>query len=158
MGLYGQWKSAGVTLRNLSQNISRDADKQLREDAEYVKDKIVGHIDSQDLPWASLSPITVRIKKSAKIYVDTGTLRDSITVRGIKSGVRRSTVFIGANSYTVHSPSGMRMSQLMNILEYGTRYAPPRPLIRPTWEEVRPEIENRWTKGFVERLKNGVVR
>lgn len=158
MGLYGQWKSAGITLRNLSQNIKPKAEKQLKEDAEFIQEKLIGHIDNQDLPWSSLSPITVRIKKSSKIYIDTGTLKDNIKVRGIKSSVNKSTIFIGANSYTTHGPSGMRMSQLMNILEYGSKYTPPRPLIRPTWNEVKPLIESRWKKTFVEELKKEIVR
>ncbi len=158
MGLYGQWKSAGITLRNLSTKIGAKAEKQLRSDAEFIKEKIVGHIDKQDLNWSPLSPITVRIKKSSKIYIDTGALKSSITVRGIKSSVNKSTIFIGANSYTVHEPSGMRMSQLMNMLEYGTKYSPPRPLIRPTWNEIRPLIESRWKKTFVEDLKREVVK
>ena len=92
MGLYGQWKSAGITLRNLSQNIKPKAEKQLKEDAEFIQEKLIGHIDNQDLPWFSLSPITVRIKKSSKIYIDTGTLKDNIKVRGIKSSVNNIVV------------------------------------------------------------------
>lgn len=158
MGLYGQWKSAGITLKNLASNIKPKAEQQLRDDAEFIKEKIVGHIDNQDLGWKPLSSITIRIKKNDKIYVDTGALRSNINVRGIKSSVNKSTIFIGANSYTTHSPSGLKMSQLMNMLEYGTRYTPPRPLIRPTWNEVKPLIQSRWKKTFVEELKKVVVK
>ena len=140
--LTGGWRDCGVTLQSLGNKINKGMKEQLNKSAELVKETLVGHIDDQDLGWTPLSPITVRIKHSSKIYIDTGELKSSLVVRGITSKVNGSTIFIGANPWTTHKDSGMKISDLMLILEYGNAYIPPRPLIRPTWEEVKPKIES----------------
>ena len=111
---------------------------------------MVGHIDAQDLGWTPLSEDTVRQKDGSEtIYVDTSWLRDNLSVRRVKGG----TVFIGASPWKVHQPSGRKFSELMMFQEYGTSTQPPRPLVRPTWEEVEPIIKENW-RGLVQRIVN----
>ena len=156
-GLTGSWREAGITLQNLAKNINKSAEKELKESGELVKDIIVKHIDNQDLGWKPLSPITVRIKGSDTIYVDTGLLRSNITVRGVKSKVNKSTIFIGGNPWTRHL-SGLKMSELMNFMEYGTKYMPPRPLIRPSFNEAKPLVINKFTRGVVGDIRKAVIK
>ena len=87
------------------------------------------------------------------IYVDTGTLRNGLVVRRIKSSVKGSTIFVGASPWKRHE-SGVKMSELMIWLEYGTDKIPPRPLIAPTKEEVEGILHKSWK----ELMKDLLVR
>ena len=66
------------------------------------------------------------------------------------------TFFIGANAWTT-TPSGEKFSDLMIWLEYGTDKIPPRPLVRPTWEEIEPIIKEHW-KDLLDGLVKGGVK
>lgn len=141
MPLTGQWRECGITLQSLSNNVSKKMNEAIKEQGEMIKEVMVGHIDNQDLGWTPLSSDTIRIKGTDIIYVESGELKSELLVRGIKSSVNQSTVFVGANPWTSHKGSGMKSSDLLAKLEYGTSKMPPRPLIRPTWEEVKPIVE-----------------
>ena len=146
--LKGDWKRAGIALKNLSTRITPLAQAQLYEDGELVLKRMVGHIDAQDLGWTPLSEDTIRQKDgSDTIYVETRWLRDNLSVRRVKGG----TVFVGASPWKTHKPSGRKFSELMMFQEYGTSTQPPRPLVRPTWEEVEPIIKDNW-RGLVKRM------
>lgn len=158
MGLTGDWKRAGITLKNLANKATDRSRRRLRTQGEEIRRAIINHIDNQDLNWTPLSPITIRLKKGdSRIYIETGEFKSKIVVRGIKSTKSQSTIFIGANPWTMHNGSKMKMSTLLNILEYGNKYIPPRPLIRPTWEEMKPKVETTFRKGFIEDMK-GLIR
>jgi hypothetical protein len=47
----------------------------------------------------------------------------------------------------------MKFSDIMIWLEYGTDAIPPRPLIRPTWDEIEPVLKQHW-KGILAELIN----
>lgn len=142
--LTGDWNRAGLLLKNLAVKLRPAFEAQLKEDGEFVLEKIRGHIDSQDLNWTPLSPKTIALKGGdTTIYVDTGQLRDGLVVRRVKSSVTGSTFFIGASPWKKHK-GGMSMSDLMVWLEYGTDKMPPRPLIRPTIEEVEDILKDNW--------------
>lgn len=140
----GDWNKAGLYLRNLAVKLKPAFEAQLYEDGEFVLEKMRGHIDNQDLSWTPLSERTVELKGGdTTIYVETGQLRDGLTVRRIKSSVKGSTIFIGASPWKRHK-GGMKMSDLMIWLEYGTDKIPPRPLVEPTIEEVRDLLKEHW--------------
>lgn len=140
----GDWNKAGLYLRNLAVKLKPAFEAQLYEDGEFVLEKMRGHIDNQDLSWTPLSERTVELKGGdTTIYVKTGQLRDGLTVRRIKSSVKGSTIFIGASPWKRHK-GGMKMSDLMIWLEYGTDKIPPRPLVEPTIEEVRDLLKEHW--------------
>lgn len=140
----GDWNKAGLYLRNLAVKLKPAFEAQLYEDGEFVLEKMRGHIDRQDLSWTPLSERTVELKGGdTTIYVETGQLRDGLTVRRIKSSVKGSTIFIGASPWKRHK-GGMKMSDLMIWLEYGTDKIPPRPLVEPTIEEVRDLLKEHW--------------
>ena len=98
---------------------------------------IRGHIKSQSLPWTPLSSETVRIKGHDTIYVETGMLSNGLEVK--KMGVGKNEIFIGFSEGNFHE-SGESFAQLMIFNEYGTINSPARPLIRPSFEEVKKMV------------------
>lgn len=151
----GDWNRAGVYLRNLAVKLKPAFEAQLYEDGEFVLDIMRDHIDSQDLNWTPLADRTVELKGGdSTIYVETGQLRDGLVVRRIKSAVKGSTIFIGASPWKRHE-SGMKMSELMIWLEYGTDKIPPRPLVQPTFEEVKDLLKDHWEDLMKELVEEG---
>lgn len=149
----GDWNRAGLYMRNLAVKLKPAFEAQLWEDGQMVLEKMRGHIDSQDLSWTPLAERTVELKGGDDtIYVETGALKNGLTVRRIKSTAKGSTIFIGASPWKRHE-GGMKMSDLMIWLEYGTDKIPPRPLVRPTIEEVEDIIKSHWKELFEELVK-----
>ena len=149
----GDWNRAGLYMRNLAVKLKPAFEAQLWEDGQMVLEKMREHIDSQDLSWTPLAERTIELKGGDDtIYVETGALKNGLTVRRIKSSARGSTIFIGASPWKRHE-GGMKMSDLMIWLEYGTDKIPPRPLVRPTIEEVEDIIKSHWKELFQELVK-----
>ena len=138
---FGDWIKAGVVLQTLNTKLIPDFQALLYENGNLVLQKMKDHIDKQDLGWTPLSSSTVIKKGSNTIYVETGYLRNNLKVRKVKAPQNGLTIFIGANAWDKH-PNGMSLSKLMIYLEYGTSDLPPRPLVRPTWEEVQPLVKS----------------
>lgn len=152
---FGPWAQAGATLQALSVNIAPAYKAQLREDGELFLETVQGHIDSQDLPWPPLASQTVSLKGGSEtVYVESGYLRDNLEVRVIRSSQDGLTLFVGASPWKRH-PSGEKLSDIMIWLEYGTDRIPPRPLIRPSWEEVEPIIKQHWQELIADLVTNG---
>lgn len=143
--MYGDWRKAGIILKRMSIGLYPLAEARLMQDGKLILDKMISHIELQDLDWTPLSEKTVARKGHDEIMIETGWLKDNLGVRRIKSTVKGSTIFIGASPWKKHKPSGEKFSDIMIYLEYGTDTQPPRPLMRPTWEEVRKDIENNWS-------------
>lgn len=155
---YGDWVRAGVVLKTLSVNIFPAFSAQLQEDGDLVLKTVQGHIDAQDLPWTPLSQKTIQLKNgNDTIYVETGWLRDNLEVRKVKSSSKDLTLFVGASAWK-RTPSGVKFSDLMIWLEYGTTKMPPRPLIRPTWEEVEPILKKNWESILSDLIASGGSR
>ena len=152
----GDWNKAGLHLQNLSVRLKPAFEAQFMEDGELVLKTMQGHIDSQDLSWTPLSEHTIELKGGdTTIYVETGALRNGLVVRRIKSSVSGSTIFIGASPWKRHE-GGMKMSDLMIWLEYGTDKMPPRPLVQPTYDEVIDIIKSNWESYFKKLCKGGI--
>ena len=152
--MVGDWKRAGIFFKKLSVRLQPAFEAELYENGQLVLKTMQGHIDKQDLKWTPLSERTVELKGGdTTIYVDTGTLRNGLVVRRIKSSVKGSTIFVGASPWKRHE-SGVKMSDLMIWLEYGTAKIPPRPLIAPTKEEVEGMLHKSWK----ELMKDLIVR
>ena len=151
--LTGDWNRAGVFMRNLAVKLKPAFEAQLYEDGQFVLDTMKGHIDSQDLNWTPLSEKTIALKGGDDtIYVETGQLKDGLVVRRIKSSTKGSTIFVGASPWKRHE-GGMKMSELMIWLEYGTDKLPPRPLVQPTIEEVEDILKKNWKDLMKELIK-----
>lgn len=134
--------------KNLSRRNVKELTAEIDKQAEAVKKTIQGHIDRQDLNWSPLSKNTIRLKHgNSTIYVDSGTLRNSITATRISSG---STYSVGVKIKDGKEPrSGESLNNVMTYMEYGTLRQPARPLIRPSWEEKRNSVKN----GITEAVK-----
>lgn len=151
--LTGDWNRAGVYMKNLAVKLKPSFEAQLYEDGQFVLEKMREHIDNQDLNWTPLAERTIELKGGdGTIYVETGALRDGLVVRRIKSTTKGSTIFVGASPWKRH-PSGMKMSDLMIWLEYGTDKIPPRPLVEPTIEEVKDLLKTHWEDLMKELIK-----
>lgn len=141
---FGDWTRAGAVLQGLSVNLFPAFKAQIQEDGQLLLKTVLGHIDNQDLGWTPLAERTIELKGgNSTIYVETGYLKDNLEVRKVKSPKDGLTLFVGASAWKT-TPSGLKFSDLMIWLEYGTDKMPPRPLIRPSWEEVEPIIKNHW--------------
>lgn len=153
---YGEWSKAGAVLRLLSSGKILPAyTAQLKDDGELLLERMVGHIDSQDLNWTPLSDMTIRLKNgNDTIYVDTGFLKENLKVRKVRAPSNGVSYFIGADAWTTH-PSGLKFSDLMIYLEYGTASIPARPLIRPTFDELEDIIKNHWKQCLKDLLEGG---
>lgn len=141
---FGQWAEAGVVLTNIATKLNPTFQAQMNEDGDMILQKMRGHIAAQDLGWTPLSDHTIELKNgNSTIYVETGYLMGNLEVRRISSSAFGATIFIGASSGKTH-PSGENFSDIMMWLEYGTSRIPSRPLIQPTWEEVRDIVKQNW--------------
>ena len=154
---FGDWARAGVVLRVLSSNgIVPAFSAQIKDDGDILLNRMVEHIESQDLKWTPLSKKTIELKNGDDtIYVETGFLKDNLKVRKIRSPKNGVTYFIGADAWTTHNPSGLKFSDIMVYLEYGTSKIPPRPLIRPTLNELEAMIKDHWKKCLKDLCKGG---
>ena len=150
----GDWNRAGIHLRNIAVKLRPAFEAKFYEDGQMVLEKMKGHIYSQDLGWTPLTDHTVELKGGdTTIYVETGELRNGLSVRRIKSSVKGSTIFVGASPWKRHS-GGMKLSDLLIWLEYGTDKIPPRPLVQPTIKEVEKILKDHW-KDLFESLVKG---
>lgn len=139
----GDWNRAGIFMKNLAVKLFPAYEAKFYEDGNMILEKIRSHISSQDLDWAELSPHTIELKGGDDtIYVETGKLRDGLEVRRVKSVARGVSIFVGASPWKKHE--GVPFDSLMIWLEYGTDRMPARPLIRPTYEEVKDLITKEW--------------
>lgn len=153
---FGDWTKAGVVLQSLSSNkIVPAFSAQIKEDGNLVLERIISHIDSQDLNWTPLSERTIELKNGDEtIYVETGFLKSNLKVRKVRAPKNGVTYFIGADAWTKH-PSGLKFSDLMIYLEYGTANIPARPLIRPTYDELEDLLKRHWKQCLQDLMKGG---
>lgn len=152
---FGDWTRAGVVLQGLKVNLFPAFKAQLEEDGDLILKTMLDHIDAQDLPWTPLSERTIELKGGdSTIYVETGYLKDNLEVRRVKSVANGITLFIGASAWK-RTPEGVKLSDLMIWLEYGTDKIPPRPLIRPTWDEVEPILKDNWRALLQDLIETG---
>jgi hypothetical protein len=150
----GQWAQAGKYLTGLGARMDPHFRARMDEAGSLLLEKMVAHIDAQDLGWAPLAESTVALKNGDEtIYVETGFLRNNLKARRVRSSKANYSLFIGADAWTEHAPSGRKFSDIMVWLEYGTANMPPRPLIAPAWEEMRPEIERLFKEGMGDLLR-----
>lgn len=150
----GDWNRAGLHLSNLAVKLKPAFQAQFDEDGKFVLEKMQSHIDKQDLSWTPLAESTIEMKGGDDtILVETGQLRNGLSVRRIKSSVKGSTIFVGASPWKRHE-GGMKLSDLLIWLEYGTDKMPPRPLVEPTVQEVEKILKDHW-KDLLEDLVKG---
>ena len=145
----GDWDKMNAYFNKLSEDYLQKAfEDRLRQDGELLVDAIKGHITSQDLGWTPLAESTQRKKGGSMIYVESGSLLGSIQAKEVSGG----DMAIQVGAFGGH-PSGESASQILEWLEYGTNRIPPRPLIRPTFDEKQAEIKRGWRELILELMK-----
>ncbi len=153
--LTGDWGRALNHLRNLSVRLKPTFTAQFDKDGKFVLEKMRGHIDSQDLSWTPLAERTIELKGGdTTIMVETGQLKSGLEVKRVKSTANGVTFFVGASEGKSHE-GGMSMKDLLVWLEYGTDKLPPRPLVRPTAQEVEKILKDNWKDLFSDLVKGG---
>lgn len=148
----GDWNLFRTKLNQLSTNLFPSAKAKLYENGKLVVEKIEGHIDRQDLPWVSLSEATLMQKSTTDIYVETGALRDSFCVTKTKENSKGVTYHIGVSPTKVHPESGMKYTDILMYMEYGTLTQPSRPLIQPTNREIQNQLKQEWIQFLKEEI------
>lgn len=146
--LFGDWDKFQNKLTGMTK-MGNFLDSKLQFDSETVLSMMKNHILNQDLPWVSLSDSTVEHKKSSLIYLETKYLVDNLAIQKTSKGY-----FIGALNGTEHEPSGLEMSKLLKYLEFGTDRIPPRPLVKPTYEEYKSKFYALWVAYLKEYFRS----
>ena len=159
--LTGDWKKAGIVLKNLSVRLYPAFELQLQKDGDFVLETMKYHIDSQDHGWVKLADSTIELKGGDDtIMIDSGQFKNGLVVRRVKSTTKGSTFFIGASPWKKHKNArtgeSVPFDSLMIWLEYGTDKMPPRPLVQPTYDEVIDIIKSNWESYFKKLCKGGI--
>lgn len=152
---YGDWNKLLSKMTYLSKNLIPQAKAKIYEDGKVVVEMLESHIDNQDLPWPSLSEVTLKQKQIKDIYIETGELRDNFCVTPIRSNGNDIKYFIGVSPNKVHKESGLKYTELLMYMEYGTMTQPSRPLIAPTSREVNKRFKDEWKKFLSDEVRGG---
>lgn len=151
----GAWDKVPKILNGLRKNLVPAFVAQIQSDGELYLQTIIDHIDRQDLNWVPLSERTIELKGGDDtVYVETGFLIDNLKVLKVTSTKKKVEFFIGAPN-TVRTSEGVKLSDLMIWLEYGTDKIPARPLLRPSWSEIEPIIKNNMRELLTTLIKTG---
>lgn len=151
----GDWVRASNAFQKLNKTLRPTFVAQVDKDGELILERLRGHIDAQDLGWVALSPISVRIKGSEKIWVDTGTIYNAMTVQKFTFSKSQFSVFVGVPEGVSHPGTSVSSATICMWLEEGTPRMPARPLFQPTFEEVERTIKSNWKQcmaGFMGSL------
>lgn len=145
----GDWEKLSQLFSRLKSSGIKLAFKAKANDlGELVVEKIQGHIQSQDLAWTPLSEKTIELKMGDdRVYIETGLLMNSFVAR-VETKGSDTVLYVGVDPDT-QSQDGAKLSDVLIYMEYGTDSQVPRPLIRPTFNEVTPIIK----KEVAETLK-----
>lgn len=136
----GDWNIVNKILNDLTVKLYPSFQATIDETGQMFVDKVKSHIDAQDLPWTPLSQKTIELKGGSQtILVETGFLRDNIQAIKIKESKDVYNIFVGALD-SVTTPDGVSLSTLMTWIEYGTDRMVARPLMLPSYNEVKGKI------------------
>ena len=98
-----------------------------------VKDTVQRRIKNGE-GMKALKPNTIKKKGSSKPLIETGTLLDSISIE-----IKGLSFKVGP---TGNNPSGLSNEEQALYHEFGTQRIPPRPFMRPSYEEVEPKLKD----------------
>lgn len=128
----GDWDKIQKFCKNFGKEFEKEGSKYIEEQSKMVKDTVQDKIRSGE-GMKALKPSTIAKKGSSKPLIETGTLLDSISIDidGLSFVVRPK----GDN------PSGLTNEQQAIYHEFGTERIPPRPFMRPSYEEVEPKLK-----------------
>lgn len=141
----GPWKETFEELAGLGEEINDAVKLATKQSAEILVDTIHKHFDNQDLGWEALNLAYQARKKSrgqsTKTLIQTGALQSSINYEISADGLEAK---VGVNR-TAGAQDEVLIGQVM---EYGStvRGIPPRPFLKPSFEEKTEEMKDRYRK------------
>lgn len=131
--LYGDWSKVKVFTKRFPKSLHQQMEESETREASDIQKEIRDGILGQKFGHTPLKPETIERKGSSETLVDTGALANSFEV--VPMGEGKAIVPVG------QSDSGLSMSELMTIHEYGTQKIPARPVVRPTYDKVTEEVQ-----------------
>lgn len=128
----GDWDKIQKFCKNFGKDLEREGKKYISEQSKMVQQTVQDKIKSGE-GMKALKPSTIAKKGSNRPLIETGTLLDSISVeiKGLSFTVKP----------TGDNPSGLTNEQQAIYHEFGTERIPPRPFMRPSYEEVEPKLK-----------------
>lgn len=151
----GQWKELEDDLRGIGARLTANLQLTTAQNAEIVRKSLVKHIQNQDLHWAKLNPRYLESKRrrrlSTAILIATSEFMQSITTQ-MSSDKLSAFVGVLRNAKRKDGEPGVLIAELH---EFGSkaRNIPARPLFRPTFAEIKPEVTDRFKAAIKEVLE-----
>jgi len=158
--LYGNWSNLIRKLDQFQSELDDLIKQALIQSGEYVESTAVKHLKNQDLPWQPLTPRYLARKLrykakgsrtlSEKILIATGTYFQSITTY-----IEGLIAFVGVKRGVAREEDGTDVVNIAIVHELGAPNAniPARPLWKPTLEECKNEIIERFKKALIRLLR-----
>ena len=151
----GPWKELEDDLRGIGARLTANLQLTTAQNAEIVRKSLVKHIQNQDLHWAKLNPRYLESKRrrrlSTAILIATSEFMQSITTQ-MSSDKLSAFVGVLRNTRRKDGEPGVLIAELH---EFGSkaRNIPARPLFRPTFAEIKPEVTDRFKAAIKEVLE-----
>lgn len=129
----GDWDDIQKFCKNFGKEFEKEGSKYIEEQSKMVKDTVQRRIKNGE-GMKALKPNTIKKKGSSKPLIETGTLLDSISIE-----IKGLSLKVGP---TGNNPSGLSNEEQALYHEFGTQRIPPRPFMRPSYEEVEPKLKD----------------
>jgi hypothetical protein len=142
-GVYGDWDKVGDSLFLLKSKMSLMVLEEVQKVALKFLDELKKHIDTQDLPFAPLSPITIKLKGDDRWWIESGDFKENLGW-SVKTGKSKFSVEVGALEsvpYNARQSDINNMYELAVRLEYGWGKIPSRPLFATTFELMENDFK-----------------
>lgn len=143
------WNKAGRLLEGFAADLPNQVEMIMMQNAEIYKNAILQLIEKGDPSWVPKSEEWKQRSGSETLFIgETGTFYENIesrSMRRVKAGKGQIRIFVGARYDIMHSPSGLTMERLAEILQNLPNEGD-RPLFGPAYERVRPVLERNFNK------------
>jgi len=136
MRTYGPWDRFIAYPRRLSKELPKIAVKAINTEGQAITEALKNAMASGKAGGPGLSPITVAKKGHGTKLVDSGALAGSVSFDPVDVG---KNGFVGIKEGVGH-PTGISMTALMAIQEFGTGTIPARPIIVPFLTDAGPKM------------------
>ena len=144
--LTGSWGKVSLLVNNLPKDLKTQAERLQESEAQRIANDIKNSLFNQTLNHVDIKQATKDGKNSSKILIETGELANSISV--IDMGDK---IYITPQG---NHHSGLSANELATIHEFGTDRVPPRPFIRPVYEDNKAEVVD----NFEDLIENVIAK
>lgn len=133
---YGPWDRFMMFPGRLAKGVAPIAERVINAESKKVAQALKNTIESGGAGGPGLTPGVVARKGHGIKLVDSHALAGSIEVDPTTVG---SEGFVGIKNGVGH-PTGISMTALATMHEFGTATIPPRPFLRPTLQKAGPRM------------------